>query len=159
MSKSHVHDVLDLIDEEAAAATEGPWVIRDLSEHEYGPDDNTGWWWVWQKSKLPYYGAVLNPNERTDQGQPDGSIGEAMIDDNKTGVQEKKDAQFMASARTRVPQLSAALREVVEMHHSITVNWKLPSEYESCVQCLGNSYPCDTVAAIEGHFPKEDDED
>lgn len=106
---------LDEIQARADAATDGPWVIRDISDHIYSPADDTGWWWVWQESKLPYYGGVFDPNERTDNGVPDGAVGQCAIDDNETGVQEKADAVFIAHAREDVPKLVAALRAVVEV--------------------------------------------
>jgi hypothetical protein len=93
-------------------ATKGPWVIQDLSDATYSSKDGTGWWWVWQESKLPYYGGVLNPNERTDRGVLDGAIGECAIDDNETGVQEKADAEFIVAARNQLPRILDALDAV-----------------------------------------------
>lgn len=96
------------IEARLAAATPGPWVAHDLSDAVYSPDDKTGWWWVWQESKLPYYGAVMEP---TDRSPNDGSIGVAAIEDNHTGVQEKADAEFIANAPADVAYLLAELRK------------------------------------------------
>lgn len=100
---------LDAIEARATAATPGPWAPYDLADATYGPEDGTGWWWVWQESRLPYFGGVL---KLEDEGEPGGAIGEASIDDNRSGAQERSDAEFIAHAREDVPALVAELREV-----------------------------------------------
>jgi hypothetical protein len=114
--------VLDGIKVRLSAATPGPWVAHDLSDAVYSPDDNTGWWWVWQESKLPYYGAVLEP---TDRSPNDGSIGVAAVDDNRTGVQEKADAEFIAAAPTDVARLAGVLEAVL----ALAEEWRYKGEF------------------------------
>lgn len=91
------------------AATPGTWVAHDLGDLEYNSQDNEGWWWVWRKENLPYYGGVFTP---TDSKEPDGSILEATITGNEDGKQEKADAEFAAHAHQDIPPMLDALESV-----------------------------------------------
>ncbi len=114
MSTESKADRIARIRERVDAATEGPWVIRDMSDTEYrGPEDGTGWWWVWQESRLPHYGGVAEISESSDQ---DGGILQAAIDDNRTGVQEHADAEFIANAREDVPFLLEEIEYLRKLH-------------------------------------------
>lgn len=55
-------------------------------------------------------------------------------------------AQFIADARTRLPQALAALQTVLDMHRPIWVDG-----IEYCKHCVdfGGEYPCPTVQAIQ----------
>jgi len=88
----------------AEAATPGPWVTLDMGGPEYTSSNDEGWWWVWQESRLPYYGGVLEPERHTPDcpGKPSvcctgGALFSANITDNNDGVQEKADAEFAAA--------------------------------------------------------------
>lgn len=130
-------------------ATPGPWVLHDMSDAVYSPDDNSGWWWVWQESRLPYYGGVMEP---TDRSPNDGSIGYAAIDDNRTGVQEKADAEFIAAAPADVAYLLAELRKAqdalgrVEGLHFAEGDAD-HSYADICFECR-DTYPCPTIDAL-----------
>lgn len=104
------------------AATPGPWVAYDHSDGTYTSENNEGWWWVWQESRLPYYGGVLTVE---DAGAPYGAIGEAGITDQRDGNQERADAEFIAHARTALPlrnaQVDLVLAKLDELSGSKTV--------------------------------------
>lgn len=112
MSTTDPRARLDEIKARADAATEGPWVPHDLSDAVFDSENDAGWWWVWQESKLPHYGGVLGPDTH---GSIDGSIGEASITDARDGHQEKADATFIAHARTDLPAMAAALTAVLDL--------------------------------------------
>ena len=103
------------------AATPGPWVVFDMDDAEKRKDEplnepGQGWYWVWSEPRLPYYGAVLEP----ERDHP-AAIGSAAINDSEGGAQEQADAEFIAHARTDVERLLAALDEAraeVERLHS-----------------------------------------
>jgi hypothetical protein len=109
----------------AAKATEGPWEPVDL-DYEVNGETVTGadhgWWWVWQSSKKPYYGGVLNDSTQfsvtsTHDGKTykvAGAVGEANISDGKT-KQEKLDAEFISAARTDVPRLARILWDLLDL--------------------------------------------
>lgn len=93
------------------AATPGPWVVFDMDDAEKRKDEplnepGQGWYWVWSEPRLPYYGAVLEP----ERDHP-AAIGSAAINDSEGGAQEQADAEFIAHARTDVERLLAALDE------------------------------------------------
>lgn len=96
------------------AATEGPWIAKDLGSDVYNSHNKAGWWWVWQESKQPYYGGVLELDTKPD-GTADfngGNLGQAAITDNDDGVQEQADAEFMAHSREDIPWLLARVAEL-----------------------------------------------
>lgn len=103
------------------AATPGPWVAYDHSDGTYTSENNAGWWWVWQESRLPYYGGVLNVE---DAGAPYGAIGEAGITDQRDGNQERADAEFVAHARTALPlrntQVDVVFAKLDELDQSLS---------------------------------------
>jgi hypothetical protein len=97
-----------------AAATPGPWTVHDMADNDFTSENDAGWWWVWQESKLPYYGGVLEAHRggKVGEADPPGSaIGVASITDGKDGHQERADAELIAALRTHLPRLLAALEE------------------------------------------------
>ena len=89
---------------------------------------------------------------------PDGFLGR-VIGGNGFGVAEDfpddADAEFIAHARTDVPDMAAALRAVLELHKEDGHGWG-PGE-SFCTECqqgygLLVPYPCPTVAAIRQHL-------
>lgn len=158
MTTTDPRTILAEIKARADAATEGPWVSHDLSDTVFNSENDAGWWWVWQESKLPYYGGVLGPDAH---GSTDGSIGEASITDARDGHQEKADAEFIAHARTDLPDMAAALTAVLDLHKPQTIGQiygtlKYPSDPLLCPTCIVTGgdewgfmeYPCPTVRAI-----------
>lgn len=102
----------------AGEATPGPWVTLDMGGPEYTSSNDEGWWWVWQQTRLPYYGGVLEPERHTPDcpGKPSicctgGALFSANITDNNDGVQEKADAEFVAAFN---PQTVLALLDRLE---------------------------------------------
>ncbi|QIK83003.1 hypothetical protein [Sanguibacter sp. HDW7] len=72
------------------------------------------------------------------------------------GVESASDAEFIAHARTDVPALSAAIRDVLALHSP--VYRPFPPICDRCRQ----AFPCDTYTAITAHIdttPKENDRD
>ena len=66
-----------------------------------------------------------------------------------------ENAEFIAHARTDVPDMAAALRAVLELHKEDVHGWG-PGE-SFCTECqqgygLLVPYPCPTVAAIRRHL-------
>lgn len=108
-------DLTDELEEERRiidAATAGPWVAHDLSDATFNSENRAGWWWVWQKSQLTHYGGVI---EISDSGEPRGAIGEAGITDQSNGHQERADAEFIAHARTALPQRNVQVQAVLKV--------------------------------------------
>ncbi len=64
----------------------------------------------------------------------------------------KLDAEFIAEARTRLPQAVAALRAVVELHRPMR-------DYggTACAECE-QSYPCLTVLEVEAALEGDNDD-
>lgn len=84
--------------ERAEAATPGEWSVFDMDEAEHAKDEplnppGKGWYWVWANDRLPYYGAVLEPQ----RDHPNAPIGSAAINDSEGGPQEQADAAHIAS--------------------------------------------------------------
>ena len=70
----------------AEEATPGPWVALEVA-------DEPGNWWVWQESKLPYYGGVAEV-----VGRDPGSICYPEISGGHgDGEQERLDAEFISA--------------------------------------------------------------
>ena len=65
----------------------------------------------------------------------------------------KADAEFIADARTRLPQALAALQAVLDMHRPIWVDG-----IEYCKHCVdfGGEYPCPTVRAIQNELERQE---
>lgn len=103
----------------AEKATPGPWIKFDASDSNDVP-----WWWVWQESKLPYYGGVFEPDsdytiKSHDDGRlyhVSGAVGVSCVTDNKDLEQEEWDAEFIAHAREDIPALLAMRDAVLAMH-------------------------------------------
>lgn len=145
---TELHDRLTKIRERHAAATDGTWVVQDLSDYNFNSEDEKGWWWVWRQENLPYFGGILDVRSKSDPGDPPGKpVGEAMITDNRSGAQERKDAEFISHAHQDVPALVDALEVVLKLHR--------PNVYDTsrCVQD-GDRYPCITVNAIHAQLEK-----
>ena len=100
----------------AGQATEGPWFTSPF-EHD------------------PVWGSVVTGGV-DDHGEDYPPCIEAG---------DRKDAAFIADARTRLPQALAALQAVLDMHRPIWVDG-----IEYCKHCVdfGGEYPCPTVRAI-----------
>lgn len=77
---------LDTFKKVANSASEGPWVALEAGDE---PD----YWWVWQESKLPYYGGVAEV-----AGREEGVIAYPEISGSiDSSEQEKADAIHMAT--------------------------------------------------------------
>lgn len=140
MTTNDVHAQLEEERQLIEGATGGPWVAYDLGDHELNSKNDAGWWWVWQESRLPYYGGVLHID---DAGTPRGAIGEAGITDQRDGNQERADAAFIAHARAALPVRNAQIEAVLELH--------VLADFGECNECSnGTPYPCATVRAVEG---------
>jgi hypothetical protein len=101
----------DAIRRRARKATAGPWTLvdraegdtpRDVARPMYAPS-----WWVWQQSRLPYWGGVATQQFREKTDGP-GAIMEIVTADGGTIEpleQDYSDAQFIAHAREDIPAL------------------------------------------------------
>ena len=88
---------------------------------------------------------------------PDGFLGR-VIGGNGFGVAEDfpddADAEFIAHARTDVPDMAAALRAVLELHvkaRPITAAYGTQEGGDYCYSCA-EDWPCPTVTAIRRHL-------
>ena len=116
---------LNEIEARANAATEGPWVTYTVTPH-MGSE------------------VLTAPREGEDYG--DYVVPEYIDMDN---------AEFIAHARTDVPDMAAALRAVLKLHKEDGHGWG-PGE-SFCTECqqgygLLVPYPCPTVTAIRRHL-------
>lgn len=114
-SATTTDDRIAEIQQRTDAATAGPWVTLDMGDNITTADveRKPGWWWVWQESRLPWYGGVLEVQdygaEYGSPTDPTGAVGAASITDNRDSEQERSDAEFIAAARQDVPWLLAEL--------------------------------------------------
>jgi hypothetical protein len=102
---------LDAVRRRARKATAGPWTLVDREEEDtpsdvarpmYAPS-----WWVWQQSRLPYWGGVATQPSREKSDGP-GAIMEIVTADGgvmESLEQDYSDAQFIAHAREDIPAL------------------------------------------------------
>ena len=117
------------IEQRVAAATEGPW--------EATQDKCWG-------EKYPSL-SIQRVYEYTD------------YDPARAGCEplDAEDAAFIAAARTAVPALAAAVRDVLAVHVDATCSRGYPQAY--CVEC-DQAWPCATVRALAAHLDLTDPE-
>lgn len=123
----------------ADQATEGPWEAYADSDVQYAGCPP-------MIENLVYAGAVETP----------------IIDWGNGST--KADAEFIADARTRLPQALNALRAVLEVHAPIDAlntqytNGRIPHVCTGCGQDDGrwNYWPCPTVRAIQYAIKEQD---
>ena len=125
---------LDKIEARANAATEGPWEWEGEAKAEWEIGANS-----------------LVPSRRPD----DPVLYGYGYDASGIEVKTPADAEFIAHARTDVPDMAAALRAVLKLHKEDGHGWG-PGE-SFCTECqqgygLLVPYPCPTVAAIRQHL-------
>ena len=68
---------------------------------------------------------------------------------------DAEDVAFIAAARTAVPALLAAIRDVLTLHREATCSRGYPQGY--CDEC-DHAYPCPTVRALAAHLDLTDPE-
>ena len=149
---------LNEIEARANAASPGPWEAGDRyycqasdkcdCRQDYGPLIDTYQHPAWgtmhvHRADEPWWhdGVLYRP--------AGGAPGEVCRDTTTT------DTEFIAHARTDVPDMSAALRAVLKLHKEDVHGWG-PGE-SFCTECqqgygLLVPYPCPTVAAIRQHI-------
>ena len=123
----------------ADQATEGPWEAYEDSDVQYAGYPPIA-------ENLVYAGAVETP----------------IIDWGNGST--KADAEFIADARTRLPQALNALQAVLEAHAPIDAlntqytNGRIPHVCTGCGQDDGrwNYWPCPTVRAIQNAIKEQD---
>ena len=125
---------LDEIEARANAATEGPWEWEGEAKAEWEIGANS-----------------LVPSRRPD----DPVLYGYGYDASGIEVKTPADAEFIAHARTDVPDMAAALRAVLKLHKEDGHGWG-PGE-SFCTECqqgygLLVPYPCPTVTAIRQHI-------
>ena len=125
---------LDEIEARAHAATEGPWEWEGEAKAEWEIGANS-----------------LVPSRRPD----DPVLYGYGYDASGIEVKTPADAEFIAHARTDVPDMAAALRAVLKLHKEDGHGWG-PGE-SFCTECqqgygLLVPYPCPTVTAIRQHI-------
>lgn len=143
---------LEAIRARAERATPGPWIKFDASDSNDVP-----WWWVWQESKLPYYGGVFEPDsdytiKSHDDGRlyhVSGAVGVSCVTDNKDLEQEEWDAEFIAHAREDIPALLAMRDAVLAMHPARKVVPDVTRYIVGCPTCRTDG-PCETRKALGG---------
>ena len=125
---------LDEIEARANAATEGPWEWEGEAKAEWEIGANS-----------------LVPSRRPD----DPVLYGYGYDASGIEVKTPADAEFIAHARTDVPDMAAALRAVLKLHKEDGHGWG-PGE-SFCTECqqgygLLVPYPCPTVETIRRHL-------
>ena len=122
---------LNEIEARANAATEGPWEWEGEAKAEWEIGANS-----------------LVPSRRPD----DPVLYGYGYDASGIEVKTPADAEFIAHARTDVPDMAAALRAVLELHK----REESPSG-DYCDKCFPDEWhwPCQTVAAIR-HYLGDD---
>ena len=117
------------IEQRAAAATEGPW--------EATQDKCWG-------EKYPSL-SIQRVSEYTD------------YDPAHAGCEplDAEDVAFIAAARTAVPALTAAVRDVLALHVEATCSRGYPQAF--CIDC-DQAWPCATVRALAAHLDLTDPE-
>lgn len=123
----------------ADQATEGPWEAYEDSDVQYAGYPPIA-------ENLVYAGAVETP----------------IIDWGNGST--KADSEFIADARTRLPQALNALQAVLEAHAPIDAlntqytNGRIPHVCTGCGQDDGrwNYWPCPTVRAIQNAIKEQD---
>ena len=122
---------LNEIEARANAATEGPWLVN-------GPDEPWAVISSGSDSVLHSYMRCRPDCEGCECGE---SVAEVAI--------ELEDAEFIAHARTDVPDMAAALRAVLKLHKHHAGRGG-----EHCGRCFPDEWgwPCATVAAIHLHI-------
>lgn len=104
MSADRLREAARVLRERAEAASSGPWVAFDSHDEHYNTQDEAGWWWVWRKDALPFYGGVMEM-----QSHPaDCVVGACESTDGHSGEKERKDAEFIA---TMDPELAGDLAD------------------------------------------------
>ena len=125
---------LDEIEARANAATEGPWEWEGEAKAEWEEGANS-----------------LVPSRHPD----DPVLYGYGYDASGIEVKTPADAEFIAHARTDVPDMAAALRAVLKLHKEDGHGWG-PGE-SFCTECqqgygLLVPYPCPTVETIRRHL-------
>ena len=125
---------LNEIEARANAATEGPWEWEGEAKAEWEIGANS-----------------LVPSRRPD----DPVLYGYGYDASGIEVKTPADAEFIAHARTDMPDMAAALRAVLKLHKEDVHGWG-PGE-SFCTECqqgygLLVPYPCPTVTAIRQHL-------
>lgn len=93
----------------------------------------------------------------------DDSVGgyEIVVETEEYGLMDDKDREFVVLARTAVPALSEAIRDVLALHDAGGERWEgFPRADRRVAYCTrdGEAAPCSTVRAITEHIditPKE----
>ena len=115
------------IEQRTSEATEGPWFQgRNGRSHESTRD-------VYSKREAH---------------EPDSH-------DIATYVHSEEDAAFIAAARTAVPTLTAAVRDVLALHVEATCSRGFPQAF--CIDC-DQAWPCATRRALAAHIDLTDPE-
>lgn len=130
------------------AATDGPWVTHDVSETK----GEEPYYWVWQESKLPYYGAVFLTG---DPCEPHGSIGEVPVAGATGNAQENANSEYIAHSRQDIPFLldlvatqAATLERVRDLHAGEVLSAGEVS-VKVCPTCDDAIWPCKTAATLD----------
>ena len=118
------------IEQRTAAATEEPWIVD--------PDDPE---------------IVMHPDKGTDAW--DGFAIAKIVDHDGGMFPREHNGAFIAHARTDLPALTAAVRDVLALHVEATCSRGYPQAY--CMDC-GQTWPCTTVRALAAHLDLTDPE-
>lgn len=142
----------------ATAASPGPWLVKDLGDAEFTSSDNCGWWWVWQESKLPHYGGVIQIDHTP------GAVGVASITDAEQGAKERADADHIARWNPAAVLADiAAKRALLEMH--VREKYRSANQPDYCRECAQydkyedptTGWPCATLLALaQAHAARDD---
>lgn len=118
---------LDTLRKTAEAATPGPWIA-----HELGGEP--GYWWVWQESKLPYYGGVAEV-----AGRDPGTICYPEISGGHSdGEQDRIDAEFIATFNPET--VLALLSRLEQAEQQVARVREVIRQYDpDCLTCMCNS--------------------
>ena len=126
------------IEQRTAAATEEPWEVN-------GPDEDWAVIHSGPDSVIHAY-TVHDPDCEgcTCGGDEAGHVAISV-----------EDAEFIADARTAVPALTAAIRDVLARHAEANCFGGYPQAF--CIDC-DRAWPCATVRALAAHLDLTDPE-
>lgn len=128
-------------------------IMEWLDESQRLADQATDGTWVAEKDWLP------DPGDSRRTLYAVAAWSKELV--NGIAYVNKPDAEFIAEARTRLPQAVAALRAVMGLHQQAAYQRNVPRRfrrthedhlpYRSCDGC-GEEWPCPTITAIADAF-------
>jgi hypothetical protein len=112
---------------ERSAATSGEWVALNMADDVFDSKDGNGWWWVWAKDSLPYYGGILESDGVEDTGFRK-TVGGAAITDHDQGEKEQADVDLIVTFHRTIDAqlaiLQASVSEIFDWEQDPDMGYK-----------------------------------